>query len=1045
MKIAHIADVHWRGLKRHAEYRKVFEQIFAEWREQKVDRIVVVGDIVHTKTQGITPELIDNLTWWFNSMAEIAPTIVTLGNHDGLILNKSRMDAITPLITALDNDRIIYIRNSEVVKDPGFPIAWCNFSCFDEDNWDKIKKVKGKISIALFHGSIRGAKIDSNWELESSEATLDLFKGFDFALLGDIHKQQFLDSKKRVAYCGSTIQQNHAELNDKGYLIWDIEDKNTWSVKHHVIPNPHPFVTVKWNDCLLSTIESCKLQQKGSRFRIATDKALAQEEMKSLGEFLKNDMEAQEIIWKIDSNFASNVIDLGGASIEKASLRDRQTHMSLLHKFISSDDEFSESEWEQIERIIEKHLSKANEKEAVRNSKWSIQNMQWDNVFSYGKGNNINFSKLSGIVGLFGPNRSGKSSIPGTLMYALYNTTDRGSIKNLHIVNARKGNCVASVDFAVNGQRYRSERMTAKTTNRKGITNAATHMNLFRLDNEGNVIEDLSGEQRRDSDKILKELIGTPEDFLLTSFASQGEMNNFIRERATNRKSFLNSFLDLGVFDKMYSTLKDESFGIREFMKNKSIDYDAEIERFKIELSSSASKKKQLSKEIETHRKELTELNIILATHKSSGIITRSDIEQQKQKINDVKQKLKKAKSRLAEAIDEKKSALERISKIENLKEKFPIDDLREQNEIFIQQQNEQSDLQRKIDTELLVLSGYNKSVKKLAEVPCGDQFPTCKFIKDSHKASKLIDSQLELIDSLKSQSRMLKGQLQRFLEMNLDEKLKKYEHFLSEEVGLKNKVASLSREEEILSDSIESNNESLSSLNLELSKMKLDLVDSKEMTEIDTLKSKIKKLEGKVKTCEHDLLTIERSCGSAASKIEHLLEEKTQYESAKTKWKIYNLLLSAYGKNGIPLMVLSSELPKINAEISKILQGVTGFTIVLNSPAGSNSLEILIDYGDSARPIELGSGMEKMMASLALRVALINISALPKSDILIIDEGFGALDDTNVEACNKLLESLKKYFKTIFVISHVDAIKDSVDYMLEITVSGNNSHVFYE
>ena len=44
----------------------------------------------------------------------------------------------------------------------------------------------------------------------------------------------------------------------------------------------------------------------------------------------------------------------------------------------------------------------------------------------------------------------------------------------------------------------------------------------------------------------------------------------------------------------------------------------------------------------------------------------------------------------------------------------------------------------------------------------------------------------------------------------------------------------------------------------------------------------------------------------------------------------------------------------------------------------------------------------------------LINVSSLPKCDILIIDEGFGSLDDMNVEACNRLLVSLKKNFKNV-------------------------------
>ena len=108
-----------------------------------------------------------------------------------------------------------------------------------------------------------------------------------------------------------------------------------------------------------------------------------------------------------------------------------------------------------------------------------------------------------------------------------------------------------------------------------------------------------------------------------------------------------------------------------------------------------------------------------------------------------------------------------------------------------------------------------------------------------------------------------------------------------------------------------------------------------------------------------------------------------------------------------------------------------------------NNNLNVYIDYGDSKRIIECASGMEKMMASIAIRVSLINISALPKSDVFIIDEGFGSLDETNVEACSRLLSSLKKYFKTILIISHVDAIKDIVDKNIEITVKEKDSYVY--
>ena len=84
-KCIHISDIHFRGLKRHDEYRAVFKKFFKKARELKPDVIYIGGDIVHSKTQGISPELIDVLNWWFTSMAEIAKVHVILGNHDGLL------------------------------------------------------------------------------------------------------------------------------------------------------------------------------------------------------------------------------------------------------------------------------------------------------------------------------------------------------------------------------------------------------------------------------------------------------------------------------------------------------------------------------------------------------------------------------------------------------------------------------------------------------------------------------------------------------------------------------------------------------------------------------------------------------------------------------------------------------------------------------------------------------------------------------------------------------------------------------------------------
>ena len=171
-------------------------------------------------------------------------------------------------------------------------------------------------------------------------------------------------------------------------------------------------------------------------------------------------------------------------------------------------------------------------------------------------------------------------------------------------------------------------------------------------------------------------------------------------------------------------------------------------------------------------------------------------------------------------------------------------------------------------------------------------------------------------------------------------------------------------------------------------------------------------------------------------------LGRNKSFDELNEQWRVFELFMQATSKNGVPLEIIRSRLPEINSEIASILQGVTGFTIELESVEGSNDMDIYINYGDSKRIIETCSGMEKMMSAMAIRVALTNVSELSKPDVFMIDEGFGALDAGNIEACSRFLESLKKWFRCILIISHVDAVKDTVDNVLEIRRNGNDSKI---
>ena len=86
-----------------------------------------------------------------------------------------------------------------------------------------------------------------------------------------------------------------------------------------------------------------------------------------------------------------------------------------------------------------------------------------------------------------------------------------------------------------------------------------------------------------------------------------------------------------------------------------------------------------------------------------------------------------------------------------------------------------------------------------------------------------------------------------------------------------------------------------------------------------------------------------------------------------------------------------------------------------------------------------MGSGAEKTIASMAIRLAFLTVSSLPKPDLFILDEPGTALDEENMEGFVRILDMVKNYFKTVILISHLDTLKDSVD--MEINIERNGDY----
>ena len=88
------------------------------------------------------------------------------------------------------------------------------------------------------------------------------------------------------------------------------------------------------------------------------------------------------------------------------------------------------------------------------------------------------------------------------------------------------------------------------------------------------------------------------------------------------------------------------------------------------------------------------------------------------------------------------------------------------------------------------------------------------------------------------------------------------------------------------------------------------------------------------------------------------------------------------------------------------------------------------------------GSGLEKTLGSLALRVVLSRISSLPKPNLLVLDEVFGKVANDNLENVCNLVSKISEYFDNLFVISHNPLIRDWGTNIITINKTNNISNI---
>ncbi len=182
--------------------------------------------------------------------------------------------------------------------------------------------------------------------------------------------------------------------------------------------------------------------------------------------------------------------------------------------------------------------------------------------------------------------------------------------------------------------------------------------------------------------------------------------------------------------------------------------------------------------------------------------------------------------------------------------------------------------------------------------------------------------------------------------------------------------------------------------------------------------------------------------------------ELETRRESKRHEESLYKDLRTAFGKNGVPAMIIEAAIPELEDSANHLLARMTDSRMSLqfstqrektSTEGVIETLEIQIADELGTRTYEMYSGGEAFRINFAVRVALSQLLARragAQLRTLFIDEGFGTQDE---DGRNKLVEAItaiQDNFDLILVITHIDDLRDSFPVHVVVQKTPNGSRV---
>jgi exonuclease SbcC len=205
---------------------------------------------------------------------------------------------------------------------------------------------------------------------------------------------------------------------------------------------------------------------------------------------------------------------------------------------------------------------------------------------------------------------------------------------------------------------------------------------------------------------------------------------------------------------------------------------------------------------------------------------------------------------------------------------------------------------------------------------------------------------------------------------------------------------------------------------------------------------------------------------GRLQQQIQHQAELRCQratleadYQQVQQQHRIYQELAQAFGKNGIPALIIENVLPQLETMANQILSRLTRNQLHVKfvtqrlrsskskaqTSKASDTLDILLSDAHGTRPYETYSGGEAFRINFAIRLALARLLSQRSGtalQLLIVDEGFGTQDQ---EGCDRLIAAINAIasdFACILAITHMPAFREAFPARIEVSKTEAGSQI---